>query len=318
MLGNDVTAAMPTTITFSVIIPVYNRAAQLAACVASIRSQSYRDFELIVVDDGSTDGTCDQFADDGDLMVVTKTNGGPAAARNHGASVARGEFLFFLDSDDVAFPWTLAVYAEALHAGAPGEASRPAIICGNFIEFAGLPPQLEQEPALFRPYRDYLEAAQTGLYAAGGMVAIRRDVFSGCGGFDHQMKVSEDHDLMLRLGERAGFIHITSPATYAKRHHEGSISNSLTLLYAGCVSLLEHFRSGAYGTSRRAQRIAAAMVGAHVRTAIVALARGGLPAKSADLYRRSFRLNLGLGRWKFLIGGPAVIAAGLTKMRRGK
>lgn len=289
-------------IRFSVIIPVYNRARQLATCIASVRAQTWRDFELIVVDDGSTDGTCDALAGAGDLTVFTKANGGPASARNFGAERAREEYLFFLDSDDLAFPWTLASFADAI-----AEHGKPDIVCGNFVEFLENPPQVVAAPTKTVFYADYFEAAVGGLYAAGGMIAVRRDVFLAAGGFDASMKVAEDHDLMLRLGERPGFVHIVSPPTYAKHEHAGSISKILTLFHAGCASLIEHFEAGAYGTGRRARRIAGAMVGSHVRSAIVTLVRNGLIADGIDLYKRSFVLNtLGL-RGKFLLAAPALI-----------
>ena len=100
---------------FSVVIPTYNRAALLGRTLDSLWRQSCTDFEVIVVDDGSTDGTLDYLTTlGGRVQVVTQPNQGPGAARNLGAENARGEYLAFLDSDDLWFPWTLSTFAEAI------------------------------------------------------------------------------------------------------------------------------------------------------------------------------------------------------------
>ncbi len=88
----------------SVIIPVYNTSKYLKECIDSVLAQSFTDLEIILVNDGSTDdsGTiCDEYSKvDKRVFVIHKKNGGLADARNHGVAAARGEFIFFLDSDD--------------------------------------------------------------------------------------------------------------------------------------------------------------------------------------------------------------------------
>jgi Glycosyltransferases involved in cell wall biogenesis len=90
--------------TLTIIIPVYNTKEYLPQCVESVLNQSYTDFELILVDDGSTDGSgaiCDAYAEKDDrLFVFHKANGGVSSARNMGLEYARGVWVFFLDSDD--------------------------------------------------------------------------------------------------------------------------------------------------------------------------------------------------------------------------
>lgn len=90
---------------FSIVIPVYNTIKELQRCVDSVVSQSFEDFELILVDDGSTDGSgalCDRLsAEDPRIKTIHKANGGCAAARNTGIRAAGGKYLLFLDSDDM-------------------------------------------------------------------------------------------------------------------------------------------------------------------------------------------------------------------------
>lgn len=88
----------------SVVVPVYNVEKYLRECVESVLGQTYGDFELILVDDGSTDSSgemCDQYAlKDGRITVIHRENGGLSAARNTGMDASRGEYIYFLDSDD--------------------------------------------------------------------------------------------------------------------------------------------------------------------------------------------------------------------------
>lgn len=92
----------------SVIVPVYGTEAYLDRCVASITNQTYRNLEIILVDDGSTDHCpemCDSWADvDGRIKVIHKINGGLSSARNVGIDSANGDYLYFLDSDDWIVP----------------------------------------------------------------------------------------------------------------------------------------------------------------------------------------------------------------------
>ena len=113
----------------SVIIPAYNVKEYLLGCVASVSAQAATGDEIILVDDGSTDGTsalCDEIAaDDERIHVVHKANGGLSSARNAGIDAARGEYLLFLDGDDSLSPDALATLRQAV-------ASHPE---ADFIQF---------------------------------------------------------------------------------------------------------------------------------------------------------------------------------------
>lgn len=99
---------MEKKIKLSIIIPVFNVEKYVQTCLDSVIEQSFRDFEVIVVDDGSTDGSpaiCDAAAkQDGRICVIHQQNGGLSAARNAGLDIARGEWIGFLDSDDFIMP----------------------------------------------------------------------------------------------------------------------------------------------------------------------------------------------------------------------
>lgn len=129
----------------SVVIPVYNVEAYLAACVESVLDQTYRNYELILVDDGSPDRCpqmCDEFAKrDSRIRVIHKENGGLSSARNAGIDAAQGEYLAFLDSDDL---WT-PVFLERLY-GAIESTGADLSVC-LFQRFQGESPKNLPQPA---------------------------------------------------------------------------------------------------------------------------------------------------------------------------
>ena len=88
----------------SIVVPVYNTESVLPRCIRSLRQQSYQNLEIILVDDGSTDGTgkiCDRYSQtDARVKVIHKENGGLSSARNAGLDICQGEYIFFVDSDD--------------------------------------------------------------------------------------------------------------------------------------------------------------------------------------------------------------------------
>src|SRR5271157_5460413 len=94
----------------SVVIPLYNKAGYITRTLQSVAGQTFEDFETIIVDDGSTDGSGDLAAEfqDGRFRVVRQANAGPGAARNRGIEEARGELIALLDADDVWMPEYLA------------------------------------------------------------------------------------------------------------------------------------------------------------------------------------------------------------------
>ncbi|MFD9203747.1 glycosyltransferase family 2 protein, partial [Streptomyces anthocyanicus] len=117
---------------FSIVVPVHNVQGYLRTCLESVLGQSYGDFELIVVDDRSPDGSpaiIDEFAarDERVVAVHLPVNGGIGPARNHGAKLARGEYLLFLDSDDSYTPGTLRAIAERIDA-----TGRPDIVLFDY------------------------------------------------------------------------------------------------------------------------------------------------------------------------------------------
>ncbi len=115
----------------SVIIPIYNSQAFLRECIDSVLAQSFTNWQLILVDDGSTDDSlalCRDYAvNDPPTKGITKTNGAPSSARNAGRDVPKGDYVFFLDSDDEFFSHSLqALYTVALASDADITIGKPS------------------------------------------------------------------------------------------------------------------------------------------------------------------------------------------------
>ncbi|MEQ5787963.1 glycosyltransferase [Erythrobacter sp. NFXS35] len=198
----------------SVIIPAYNRAATVARAVNSVLAQDYEQFEIIVVDDGSTDSTAAvvEAISDPRLRLVTQPNAGVAAARNRGIAEARGEFVALLDSDDEWLPGKLAAQVECFARGSP----RLGLVYTGF-ESSGADGARHVHEALHRGwiYRDLL--ARNVVTGSGSTSMFRRAALDMVGGFDTALSANEDYDLVLRV---ARFFEADCVPSPGARYHD--------------------------------------------------------------------------------------------------
>ncbi|HZR36529.1 MAG TPA: glycosyltransferase [Nevskia sp.] len=188
----------------SVILPTYNRAHLLPRAVASVLGQSFRDFELIVVDDGSKDGTAELMRGYDDPRIVflpPERNLGDAGARMRGIARARGEWLAFQDSDDEWLPDRLRLQMDYAAALGPDF----ALIGGTLLRYVGGP--IERivwplaEPAAGRGEVDRRRFV-AGFCAYLQSLIVRRAVYEELGGFDTRLKARSDFEFCLRLSQR--------------------------------------------------------------------------------------------------------------------
>ncbi len=191
----------------SVVVPLYNKAATVARSLESIRSQTFQDFEVIVVDDGSTDASaeCAELflkSADGRFRMVRQANAGPGAARNRGIAEAKGELLAFLDADDEWLPEFLeravSRLAETGAAGIamawfdePGHRSS----CELFLKMG-----LKTGICTMRPDTDPRVLVAMLVLMWPCTTIVRRDVIEAYGGFyEKRCKFSEDAHLWLKV-----------------------------------------------------------------------------------------------------------------------
>jgi glycosyltransferase involved in cell wall biosynthesis len=188
----------------SAIIPTFNRELTITRAVRSALAQTYINIEVIVVDDGSCDGTAQALRQFGkQIVVLQQENAGPSRARNFGASKAHGEILAFLDSDDEWLPDKIEKQVGMMQAYGP---SMPCCICNaTYIDgcdptsrtsflMAGLTVRYENS-ILENP----VEVLMTTFLLFNQVAAIRRDSFEQVGGFDATLHLLEDYELSLRL-----------------------------------------------------------------------------------------------------------------------
>jgi glycosyltransferase involved in cell wall biosynthesis len=285
---------------FSVVIPTYNRASYLQKTLESILAQECQDFEIIVVDDGSTDATAQVLEAFGDkIRVFCQKNRGPGAARNLGVSNSAGEYIAFLDSDDVWFPWTLATYARIIK-----EKDRPTLIAGTLLyfhrdsELSGL----TREPLALEAFADYFASSRSGRYCGTCQMLVRRAALVEVGGFAEEKFNAEDHDLVMRLGTAPGFVFVTAPAMIGYRQHTGAVSQDVSKTFTGLVHLLQMEKTGLYPGGKERRRERRRILALHVRPWTVDLLRRREYQKAWALYRRTFAWNLALGRLRYLAG----------------
>jgi glycosyltransferase involved in cell wall biosynthesis len=182
----------------SVIIPTYNRRAMVREAIDSVLAQTAASYELIVVDDGSSDGTGEDLArlgaEHADTIHIERTaNGWPAAARNRGVAMAGAPLVGFLDSDDLWAPNKLARHLEFMREN-PGcaisQTDETWIRNGRRVN-----------PGMRHRKRGgdfFIESLRTCLVSPSA-VLMRKELFDSIGGFDEDMNAAEDYDLWLRI-----------------------------------------------------------------------------------------------------------------------
>ncbi|MBS0305635.1 MAG: glycosyltransferase family 2 protein [Proteobacteria bacterium] len=226
--------------TVSVVVPAYNAAAFVGRAVDSVLAQSGVDYELLVVDDGSSDGTVAVLAAYGDrLRVLVQANAGPAAARNRGLHEARGRYVAFLDADDWWLPEKLARQV-ALLDGRPeiGFCSTATRVVTEGGAPAGEWPCVPGE----RPLLETLFVRSAAVSGSTSGVLARRELLLGAGGFDEALRGFEDPDLWMRLAARAGYACIDEPLTVVVRT-PGSVSSHLPRMRAATLASLRKNRA---------------------------------------------------------------------------
>lgn len=227
----------------SIVMPAFNRADYVAEALRSLQTEPGIDAEIIVVDDGSTDG-CDAIVvaiakSDPRVRLIRQDHGGVSAARNAGLRVATGEFLTFLDSDDISAPGRILRQVRKL-------AVRPDIIAvvGQRIYFSAMSPDLEpEEGSLWEQKLDICLAS----------AVFRRTTFDRFGGFDEALAYGEDIDFYFRLFEAdCRFIIEIDTAIYYRRH-AGNMTNDRDAMHRACLRAYHNsmLRRRAVGRTRR-------------------------------------------------------------------
>lgn len=233
----------------SVIVPVFNSERFLREALGSIVAQEFADLELLVIDDGSATHACEDIVaetekDAGlEMRYLRQEHGGVAVARNRGLMEARGDFVAYLDSDDLYEPSKLTRQLEILQR-LPQDYAFVAGGCEHFVHDApndtqvALPPLLQGTiyPALLDPARSLPWAPSAHLFRRAALVAV--------GGYDRALRYGEDKELLIRLARAwKGVTH--RDVVYRKRLHGRQVSLTIepARLFADVAYLSESLRA---------------------------------------------------------------------------
>ncbi len=185
----------------SIIIPTYNRYNFLIEAIESIKNQTYKNFEIIIVDDGSIDKTC-RLQSDKSVVYLKQNNKGPAAARNSGVNIAKGEWLAFLDSDDLWCREKLRLQMDFAKENPEYDifyTDESWIKDGKYVN----------KKKSHKKYHDWIYPQCLKLCFVGiSTLLIKKYLWKESAGMDEKMPVAEDYDLWLRLAAKKKFYYI--------------------------------------------------------------------------------------------------------------
>ena len=244
----------PSSPRVSVVIPTYNMAHFLSEAIESVLQQSFRDFEIIVVDDGSTDNTSEVMAQfSSRVKYVRRENGGPSAACNGGDDIAQGRYLLFLDADDTLMEGALEKAVSVMD-GAP-----QAGFCYGQVRYMDVDGK-ELKLVHEWPERSGLVTARQIMlelvnlhFILPSAAFFRRDCFREVGRFDESLGYSEDTELFARMAKRYPVVYVAEPLVW-RRKHGGAITAKpdLDRQERSWLKILEGAREpSAFGMSHR-------------------------------------------------------------------
>lgn len=288
---------MPMT-PFSIIITSHNQGNFICNAVESALAQTAENKEIIVVDDASTDGSQEILGQYGSRIRLIKLerNVGASSARNAGIAVAQGDFLVFLDGDDVLLPWALETYREVV------ERKGALILLSTMRWFEGEMPEFKGEHAPENievvAYESLLDKDRPYRASASALV-IRRDIFTGVEGWTREIFPMEDLDVLIKLLSSGRTAQILAPPTVAYRIHSANTIHQVVNCAAALRVILQKEKRGGYPGGHANRRRRYAFLGGPALFWVKKAYRNGL-------YGESLRL-LGLS-W------PMICAAGLRRL----
>lgn len=204
----------------SVIIPTYNRGRVIKEAIDSVLAQDYTEFELIVVDDGSTDHTSDVLDSYRNVIkVLSQKNKGVSAARNRGIAEASGKFIAFLDSDDLWLPQKLSTQVEFFNK------TPDALICQTEEVWIRNGLRVNPKKRHKKPSGMIFKLSLELCLVSPSAVMIKRSLFDRVGEFDETLPACEDYDLWLRISSRFPIYLIDTPLIIKRGGHDDQLSS---------------------------------------------------------------------------------------------
>jgi glycosyltransferase involved in cell wall biosynthesis len=287
---------------FSVLIPTYNRAEHVRQAVESLLAQTWGDYEVLVIDDGSTDDTQKTLAQFGSrIQVLRQANQGPEVARNTAAALARGDYLVFLDSDDLLYPQALETYAAIIES-----CDSPPLIIGSMSDFVdGHPPKPQPENGAeiqVAKFADFL-SKDVPIALSNSRIVFQKSLLQEIGGLRHTSPSTfhlDDFNLILKVGTAGPCVVLLEPDSVAYRTHETNSIRDPRAMIDGIISLIASEKKGDYpgGAERRQDRYAC--IGGIAQFWVLRALQAGKPGEALRLSLKS---------------APMLAAAVLRKLR---
>jgi glycosyltransferase involved in cell wall biosynthesis len=286
--------------TVSIIMPCYNAAAHLPASVGSVLAQSFADWELIAVDDGSSDGTLAwlQAQTDPRIHVCSQPNQGVSSARNTGLAAARGRYVAFLDADDT---WETA-FLDKLLSALQGRPDAVMAYCGwqNLGLTGG-------RGAPFVP-PDYENASKAETLFAGcrwpiHAALVKREAVEEANGFDPSLKNAEDYALWLRVATTAPIVRVPEVLAYYHFHGGAQASGDHARAALQHWQAQRHFLAAQheFGATLSASRIRSLTLGELLKRGYECYWRRDLAAARL-IFRTVMKQGYGtLADWKYML-----------------
>jgi glycosyltransferase involved in cell wall biosynthesis len=241
---------------FSILMPVYNREKYVGQAIDSVLAQTFKDYELFAIDDGSSDLSAAVLVSYGTrIKLLQQPNQGPEVARNKAAAMAQGEYLVFLDSDDFFFPFALKTFDQVIK-----NFDSPPLILGSlalFQEAAGKEPAIPPaHPVKVFKYQDYLSKTRP---MGTNTIVVRKSIFDEVGGLRNSTAETfhaDDTNLLLKVGTYGPCVVIDQAFTSAYRLHRKNSTKDVKAIADAILQLANVERRGGFsgGKARRWDR----------------------------------------------------------------
>lgn len=225
----------------SVIIPAYNSEKTILATITSVQNQTFTDWEIIVIDDGSTDNTLkilEQIQDER-IRIYSYDNRGVSSARNRGINHATGEFISFLDADDLWLPDKLELQLKTLQEN-PTAGVAYSLVVGGLEQVENLFTFVEGNKTIYQGdvYRPLLLA---NFLSCGSNILVRREAIASVGIFDSLVDSCEDWDYCLRLAAKWSFVGVAKQQVIHRKTPGSATTKAAVMEQAGLLTLQKAF-----------------------------------------------------------------------------
>jgi glycosyltransferase involved in cell wall biosynthesis len=240
---------------FSIVVPTYNSGKLIDETITSLINQDFKDYEIIIIDDGSTDGTFERLQKYKKyIQIFGETNKGSTYARNIGIESASGEYIVSFDHDDILLPFALKIYSEVIN-----YFNHPPLIFSSIKTFER---KLEESSYFWgekkievTKFKNFFKK-NISLPVINGNIIARRENILKVSGYQQNSFAYDDHLLLFRLGTESPMISINHPITVGYRNHIGNWSRNIEYTMKGALAFINSERKNKFpgGISYRLDR----------------------------------------------------------------